>query len=168
MAELGVGGEFKDSMSQPGSWGIGATAFGEMLPDHSNVVSVDQTKTDKWGLPVPRIDCATGENEALMRRDMALDMAEMLEQCGVKNVRMYDGGYFPGMGIHEMGTARMGRDPKTSVLNAHNQVWDAPNVFVTDGSCMTSAACQNPSLTYMALTARAADFAVNELKRRNL
>lgn len=168
VAELGVGGEFKDSMSQPGSWGIGATAFGEMLPDHRNVVSVDQTKTDKWGLPVPRIDCATGENEALMRRDMALDMAEMLEQCGVKNVRMYDGGYFPGMGIHEMGTARMGRDPKTSVLNAHNQVWDAPNVFVTDGSCMTSAACQNPSLTYMALTARAADFAVNELKRRNL
>jgi choline dehydrogenase-like flavoprotein len=168
VAELGVGGEFKDSMSQPGSWGIGATAFGEMLPDHKNVVSVDQTKTDKWGLPVPRIDCATGENEALMRRDMALDMAEMLEQCGVKNVRMYDGGYFPGMGIHEMGTARMGRDPKTSVLNAHNQVWDAPNVFVTDGSCMTSAACQNPSLTYMALTARAADFAVNELKRRNL
>ncbi|MGI8842268.1 MAG: GMC oxidoreductase [Gemmatimonadaceae bacterium] len=168
VAELGVGGEFKDSMSQPGSWGIGATAFGEMLPDHRNVVSVDQTKTDKWGLPVPRIDCATGENEALMRRDMALDMAEMLEQCGVKNVRMYDGGYFPGMGIHEMGTARMGRDPKTSVLNVHNQVWDAPNVFVTDGSCMTSAACQNPSLTYMALTARAADFAVNELKRRNL
>ena len=168
VAELGVGGEFKDSMSQPGSWGIGATAFGEMLPDHKNTVSVDQTKTDKWGLPVPRIDCATGENEALMRRDMALDMAEMLEQCGVKDVRMYDGGYFPGMGIHEMGTARMGRDPSTSVLNSHNQVWDAPNVFVTDGSCMTSAACQNPSLTYMALTARAADFAVNELTRRNL
>jgi glucoside 3-dehydrogenase (cytochrome c) catalytic subunit len=95
-------------------------------------------------------------------------MAEMLEQSGVKNVRMYDGGYFPGMGIHEMGTARMGRDPKTSVLNSHNQVWDAPNVFVTDGSCMTSAACQNPSLTYMALTARAADYAVNELKRGNL
>jgi choline dehydrogenase-like flavoprotein len=168
VAELGVGGEFKDAMSQPGGWGIGATAFGEMLPDHSNTVSLDQTKTDKWGLPVPRIDCATGENEALMRRDMATDMAEMLEQCGVQNVRMYDGGYFPGMGIHEMGTARMGRDPKTSVLNANNQVWDAPNVFVTDGSCMTSAACQNPSLTYMALTARAADFAVNELKRRNL
>ena len=168
VAELGGGGEFKDAMSQPGGWGIGATAFGEMLPDHNNTVSIDQTKQDKWGLPVPKIDCATGENEDLMRRDMATDMAEMLEQCGVKNVRMYDGGYFPGMGIHEMGTARMGRDPKTSVLNANNQVWDAPNVFVTDGSCMTSAACQNPSLTYMALTARAADFAVNELTRRNL
>jgi choline dehydrogenase-like flavoprotein len=92
----------------------------------------------------------------------------MLDQCGVKDVRMYDAGSFPGMGIHEMGTARMGRDPKTSVLNAHNQVWDAPNVFVTDGSCMASTACQNPSLTYMAITARAADFAVNELKRHNL
>jgi choline dehydrogenase-like flavoprotein len=99
---------------------------------------------------------------------MMNDMAEMLEATGVKDVRTFDHPYFPGMGIHEMGTARMGRDPKTSALNAHNQVWDAPNVFVTDGACMTSAACQNPSLTYMALTARAADFAVNELKRRTL
>jgi choline dehydrogenase-like flavoprotein len=103
-----------------------------------------------------------------MRKDMINDMAEMLEQTGAKRVTTYDSGYFPGMGIHEMGTARMGRDPKTSVLNAHNQVWDAPNVFVTDGACMTSSACQNPSLTYMAMTARAVDFAVNELKRRNL
>jgi choline dehydrogenase-like flavoprotein len=103
-----------------------------------------------------------------MRKDMMADMADMLEQCGVKDVKTFDRDYFPGMGIHEMGTARMGRDPKTSVLNAHNQVWDAPNVFVTDGACMTSAACQNPSLTYMALTARAADYAVNELNRRNL
>jgi choline dehydrogenase-like flavoprotein len=168
VAELGVGAEFKDAMSQPGPWEIGATAFGEMLPNHANVVSIDETKTDKWGLPVPKIDCATGENERLMRRDMINDMAEMLEQCGLKNVETYDNEYFPGMGIHEMGTARMGRDPKTSVLNAHNQVWDALNVFVTDGSCMTSAACQNPSLTYMALTARAADHAVAELNRRNL
>ena len=103
-----------------------------------------------------------------MRKDMMNDMAEMLEACGVKKVKTYDNEYFPGMGIHEMGTARMGTDPKTSVLNSHNQVWDAPNVFVTDGSCMVSTACQNPSLTYMALTARAADFAVNELNRRNL
>ena len=168
VAELGVGGKFKDAMSQPGGWGIGATAFGEMLPNHANTVSIDHTKKDKWGLPVPKIDCATGENERLMRHDMATDMAEMLDQCGVKDVRMYDAASFPGMGIHEMGTARMGRDPKTSVLNAHNQVWDAPNVFVTDGSCMASTACQNPSLTYMAITARAADFAVNELKRHNL
>ncbi len=103
-----------------------------------------------------------------MSKEMTADMAEMLEGCGVKNVTTYDSGYFPGMGIHEMGTARMGKDPKTSVLNSQNQVWDAPNVFVTDGACMTSAACQNPSLTYMALTARAADFAVNELNKRNL
>ena len=103
-----------------------------------------------------------------MRRDMQVDMAELLEQSGVKDVTVYDAGSFPGDGIHEMGTARMGRDPKTSVLNSHNQVWDAMNVFVTDGSCMVSTACQNPSLTYMALTARAADYAVQELKRQNL
>jgi choline dehydrogenase-like flavoprotein len=168
VAELGVGGKFKDDISQPGNWTIGGTAFGEMLPNPANRVSLDPTKKDKWGLPVLSIDCATGENEKAMRKDMMNDMAEMLEAAGVKNVRSYDAGYWPGMGIHEMGTARMGRDPKTSVLNSHNQVWDAPNVFVTDGACMTSASCVNPSLTYMALTARAAEFAVNELKRRNL
>jgi choline dehydrogenase-like flavoprotein len=166
--ELGVGGQFKDDMAMPGSWTIGATAFGEMLPNHANQISLDATTKDKWGLPVIKIDCATGENEARMRKDMINDMAEMLEQTGVKKVKTYDNEYFPGMGIHEMGTARMGKDPKTSVLNSHNQVWDAPNVFVTDGSCMVSAACVNPSLTYMALTARAADFAVNELNKRNL
>jgi choline dehydrogenase-like flavoprotein len=168
VAELGVGGAFKDAMARPGGWTIGATAFGEMLPNHANQVTLDEAKKDKWGLPVLKIDCATGENERLMRRDMIADMADMLEQTGVKEVRTFDAEYFPGMGIHEMGTARMGRDPKTSVLNQWNQVWDAPNVFVTDGACMTSAACQNPSLTYMALTARAADHAVNELNRRNL
>jgi choline dehydrogenase-like flavoprotein len=103
-----------------------------------------------------------------MRKDMATDMAEILSATGVKDVQTFDDEYFPGMGIHEMGTARMGRDPKTSVLNKWNQVWDAPNVFVTDGSCMASTACQNPSLTYMALTARAADYAVRELNRRSL
>ena len=168
VAELGVGAAFKDAAAEPGPWRMGATAFGEMLPNHANMIGLDETKTDKWGLPVLKIDCATGENEQLMRRDMANDMAETLEACGLSDVEIYDNGYYPGMGIHEMGTARMGRDPNTSVLNANNQVWDALNVFVTDGACMTSAACQNPSLTYMALTARAADFAVNELNRRNL
>jgi choline dehydrogenase-like flavoprotein len=168
VAELGVGGAFKDAMTEPGRWGVGATAFGEMLPNPKNRVSLDDAKKDKWGLPVLKIDCATGENERLMRKDMANDMAEMLTACGVKDVKTYDDEYFPGMGIHEMGTARMGKDPKSSVLNSWNQVWDAPNVFVTDGSCMVSSACQNPSLTYMALTARAADHAVNELNRRNL
>lgn len=168
VAELGIGGEFKDAAAMPGGWRIGGTAFGEMLPEHTNQITLDATKRDKWGLPVVKIDCATGENERLMRKDMTTDLAEMLEQCGVKHVSTYDNGYFPGMGIHEMGTARMGTTAKNSVLNKHNQVWDAPNVFVTDGSCMTSAACQNPSLTYMALTARAADYAVSELTRRNL
>jgi choline dehydrogenase-like flavoprotein len=168
VAELGVGGKFKDAMATPGPWRVGATAFGEMLPNHANRVSIDEGKTDAWGLPVLAIDCDIGENERLMRRDMMNDMAEMLEAAGVREVRVYDNQYFPGMGIHEMGTARMGRDSKTSVLNAHNQVWDCPNVFVTDGACMTSAACVNPSLTYMALTARASAFAVEELKRGNL
>ena len=165
---MGVGAGFKDSIAAPGEWTFGGTAFGEMLPNHANKVTLDETKKDKWGLPVLKIDCATGENERLMRKDMAADLAEMLESCGAKNVSTYDEECFPGMGIHEMGTARMGKSPKVSVLNAHNQVWDAPNVFVTDGSCMASTACQNPSLTYMALTARAAEFAVAELKRRNL
>jgi choline dehydrogenase-like flavoprotein len=138
------------------------------LPNHANRITIDETKKDKWGLPVVAIDCATGENERLMRTDMMNDMAEMLEATGVKNVRVYDNTSFPGMGIHEMGTARMGRDPKTSVLNGRNQVWDCPNVFVTDGACMPSSACQNPSLTYMALTARAAAYAVEELKRGDL
>jgi choline dehydrogenase-like flavoprotein len=114
------------------------------------------------------MDCSIRANEHKMRRDMQDDAAEMLEAAGIKQVVKTDRGYNFGRGIHEMGTARMGRDPKTSVLNGHNQVWDAPNVFVTDGACMTSAACVNPSLTYMALTARAADFAVAELKKGNL
>jgi choline dehydrogenase-like flavoprotein len=114
------------------------------------------------------MDCTIRENEHRMRRDMQDDAAEMLEAAGMKGVRKTDNGYTFGRGIHEMGTARMGRDPRTSVLNAYNQVWDAPNVYVTDGACMTSASCVNPSLTYMALTARAAAHAVGELKRRNL
>jgi choline dehydrogenase-like flavoprotein len=168
IAELGIGASFKDAAATPGPWRIGGTGFGEMLPNHANKITLDPVKKDKWGLPVLAVDCATGENERLMRVDMMNDMAEMLEAAGVKDVRVNDDGYFPAMGIHEMGTARMGRDPKTSVLNGHNQVWDCPNVFVTDGSFMTSAACHNPSLGYMAFTARASAFAVEELKRGNL
>ena len=147
---------------------MGMTAFGEMLPYHENKVTLDKNTKDKWGLPVLAMDCEIKENEKKMRKDMMQDAKEMLEAAGVKNVSTFDNGYAMGMGIHEMGTARMGKDPKTSVLNKNNQVWDAPNVFVTDGACMTSAACQNPSLTYMALTARAAAFAVSELKKQNL
>jgi choline dehydrogenase-like flavoprotein len=166
--EAGVGGDFKDRAAEPGAWQIGGMAFGEVLPYHENRVTLDRTKTDKWGLPVLAIDCQTRENERAMREDMKNDMAELLEAAGVRSVTTYDRGYTMGMGIHEMGTARMGNDPKTSVLNRWNQVWDAPNVFVTDGSGMVSSSCVNPSLTYMALTARAVDHAVGELSRRNL
>ena len=168
VAELNIGGDFKDALCEPGNWSIGMTAFGEMLPYHENKISLDPNKKDKWGLPVLAFDCEIKENERKMRIDMVNDAKEMFEAAGVKNVNTWDGDYAPGMGIHEMGTARMGKDPKTSVLNGFNQVWDAMNVFVTDGACMTSASCVNPSLTYMALTARAADHAVNELKKRNL
>jgi choline dehydrogenase-like flavoprotein len=166
--ELGIGGAFKDAMAEPGDWQIGATGFGEMLPDPTNRVTLDRTRTDKWGLPVLAIDCGLGENERAMRQDMMNDMAESLEAAGVRDVRTTESDYAVGMGIHEMGTARMGSDRGNSVLNRYNQVWDAPNVFVTDGACMVSSGCQNPSLTYMALTARAADYAVAELNRRNL
>ncbi|RFM30412.1 GMC oxidoreductase [Deminuibacter soli] len=168
IAELGIGAPLKDAMSEPGKWTIGLTGFGETLPYHENQVSLDKDKKDKWGLPVLRMDCEIKDNEKKMRKDMMDDAAEMLEAAGIKNVKTYDAGYTFGMGIHEMGSARMGKDPKTSVLNGNNQVWDAKNVFVTDGACMTSSNCVNPSLTYMALTARAVDFAVSELKKGNL
>ena len=168
IAELNIGAELKDALTEPGPWTIGMTGFGETLPYHDNTISLDKDKKDKWGLPVLVMDCEIRDNEKKMRADMMADAAEMLEIAGVKSIHTYDNGYTLGMGIHEMGTARMGRDPKTSVLNGNNQVWDAKNVFVTDGACMVSTACQNPSLTYMALTARAADFAVKELKKGNL
>lgn len=169
VAEFTIGAALKEALSVPADqWSINFLAFGEMLPHHDNKITLDKTKKDKWGLPVLSFDVEMKENELKMRKDMMADAKEMLVASGVKNVQTYDGGYHVGMGIHEMGTARMGRDPKTSVLNGNNQVWDAPNVFVTDGACMTSASCVNPSLTYMALTARAADFAVSELKKGNL
>lgn len=169
VAEMTIGADLKEALCVPSeNWNMGITAFGEMLPYHENKITLNKNKTDKWGLPVLDMDVEIKENEKKMRVDMMEDAKEMLEAAGVKNVGSWDAGYEVGMGIHEMGTARMGRDPKTSVLNGNNQVWDAPNVFVTDGACMTSASCVNPSLTYMALTARAADFAVNELKKGNL
>lgn len=168
IAEMNIGGDYKDALAEPGPWAIGFTAFGEMLPYHENKVTLDKDRKDKWGLPVLAIDCEIKDNEKKMRKDMTANAVEMLEIGGVKNVKAFENDYAPGQGIHEMGTARMGRDPKTSVLNGNNQVWDATNVYVTDGACMTSSACVNPSLTYMALTARACDHAVNELKKRNL
>jgi len=168
IAELNIGADLKNALTEPGPWTLGMTAFGEILPYHENMIMLDKTKKDKWGLPVLAIDCEIKENEKKMRIDMKNDAMEMLTAAGLKDVKASESDYFMGMGIHEMGTARMGKDAKTSVLNAHNQVWDAPNVYVTDGACMASAACVNPSLTYMALTARAADHAVSELKKGNL
>lgn len=167
IAELQLGGDLKDALTEPGQWTIGATGFGEILPYHENKISLDKNVKDKWGLPVLNMDAELKENELKMRKDMQEEMRAMLEASGVKNINTYDGGHALGHGIHEMGTARMGRDPKTSVLNKWNQVWDCTNVYVTDGACMTSSACQNPSLTYMALTARAVDHAVSELKKNN-
>lgn len=168
IAELQIGASFKEALCEPGKWTMSILAFGEMLPDPSNRIYLNKEKKDAWGLPVLEMDVELKENEIRMRKDMADDAVEMLTAAGVKNVHPFDWGYAVGMGIHEMGTARMGRDPKTSVLNGNNQVWDAQNVFVTDGACMTSGSCVNPSLTYMALTARAANFAVEELKKGNL
>jgi choline dehydrogenase-like flavoprotein len=166
--EMSIGGAFKDALAEPGAWNMGIGGFGETLPYHDNRCYLDKDVKDKWGLPVLAIDATVRDNEKKMRIDMANDAKEMLEVAGVKNVHTFTSEPVLGRGIHEMGTARMGRDPKTSVLNEWNQVWDAKNVFVTDGACMASTACQNPSLTYMALTARAANHAVEELKKGNV
>jgi len=168
IAELNIGEGFKEALTEPGAWRIGATGFGEILPYHENKIYLDKNRKDKWGLPVLAMDAELKDNEMKMRKAIKEELKEMLDSAGVKNLKEYDSGHAIGHGIHEMGTARMGNDPKTSVLNKHNQVWDAMNVFVTDGACMTSASCVNPSLTYMAMTARAADYAVNELKNKNL
>ncbi len=166
--EISLGVGLKEALSEPGSWTMNIGGFGETLPYHENFVTLDKTKKDKWGLNVLSMDIEYKENEKKMRKDMLADAIEMLEAAGVKDVKGREGDGTLGRGIHEMGSARMGRDAKTSVVNSFNQMWDAPNVFVTDGSFMTSAACVNPSLTYMAFTARAADYAVSELKKGNL
>lgn len=168
VAELSIGADLKEALSEPGRWTMGIGGFGEMLPYHDNKITLSKDKKDKWNMAVLEFDVEFKENELNMRKEIVTDAVEMLEAAGVKEVKGFDNGCEPGWGIHEMGTARMGRDPKTSVLNGNNQVWDCKNVFVTDGSFMTSASCVNPSLTYMAMTARAADFAVKELKKGNI
>ncbi|WP_044173136.1 FAD-dependent oxidoreductase [Flectobacillus major] len=164
----GFGATFKEDLTHPGTWSVGFGGFGEILPNPENRFVLGEQK-DKWGLPILEFSAEFSQNELKMREDMMHDAAEMLEAAGFKNISQYNSNSTHiGLGIHEMGTARMGRDPKTSVLNKHNQVHGVKNVFVTDGAAMASASCVNPSLTYMALTARAADFAVNELKKKNL
>ena len=171
MGEPGFGASLKEQLRDPGPWTWWLGAWGEALPSPGNYVELDENETDQWGIPLLRIHCSWGDNEIAMRKDMAESAAEMLEAAGGTNVQTFDRyedtkdaegiGAAPGLCIHEMGTARMGRDPRTSVLNANNQAHDVPNLYVTDGACMTSSACQNPSITYMALTARAVDHATS-------
>lgn len=164
----GIGAELKENLLEPGVWTMSMGSWGEHLPYYENKVTLNKDKKDKWGLPTMDIDCEFKENEMKMREDMKNSAVEMLEAAGAKNVKSFDNAPPPGFCIHEMGTARMGKDAKTSVLNKWNQLHEVQNVFITDGSAMASSACQNPSLTYMALTARAADYAVSELKKGNL
>ncbi|WP_430427160.1 GMC oxidoreductase [Maribacter litoralis] len=166
--EYNYGAKFKEAMLEPGGWRINLGGFGEVLPYHENHMWLNYDKLDQYGLPTIVFDAEFKENEKLMKKDWVIQAQEMLENSGFKNVRESKRESHMGGGIHEMGTARMGHDPKTSVLNKHNQLHEVKNVYVTDGACMTSSANQNPSLTYMALTARAANHAVEELKKRNL
>lgn len=168
MTMPGFGVDFKNALKQPGPWRMGMGGFGECLPNHGNYVEINKDKVDAWGIPTLTIHCAWGENEKAMSKDIAVQAAEMLAAAGAKNIVVSQEMSSPGLGIHEMGTARMGRDPKTSVLNEHNQAHEVKNLFMTDGACMASNSCVNPSLTYMALTARACDFAVSQLKRNEL
>ena len=163
-----LGEAFKQNLLEPGVWQMGMTGMGECLPYYENHVKLSTEGKDAWGMPLLDISCEYKANEAAMLKDLLASGEEMLAKAGFKDIVRKDSEQAPGLGIHEMGTARMGRDPKTSVLNAYNQVHTVRNVFVTDGACMTSSACQNPSLTYMALTARAAHFAIEELKKQNI
>jgi len=163
--DAGTGASWKDSLSEPGDWQAQLFAFGECLPNYKNQVRLDESKKDKWGLPKLVVDMEYGANELAMRQEMIDDAKDMLSTANPTWVADISAEAVPGMTIHEMGTARMGNDPKTSVLNKFNQCHYAPNVFITDGACMVSTACQNPSLTYMALTARACDYAVGQLKK---
>ena len=164
----GFGESYKNLLTKPGPWTMWMGYWGECLPNAANAVTLDHTQKDSWGMPLVKIDFSFGKNEELMRQDAIQSAAEMLSVGGFGNIKTFDYNFPGGTTVHEMGTARMGLDPKTSVLNKFNQMHDVKNVFITDGSCMPSGGCQNPSLTYMALTARACEYAVNELKRNNL
>jgi choline dehydrogenase-like flavoprotein len=164
----GFGKEFKEKLLSPGSWTLWIGGWGETLPYYENRISLDPSKKDKWGLPIVHIHFQYGDNEKAMKKDIQQTAIEMLEKSGFQSISGFNYSLFPGSAVHEMGTVRMGRDPRTSVLNGNNQIHEIKNVFITDGSAMTSSATQNPSLTYMALTARACDFAVQEIKRGNL
>jgi choline dehydrogenase-like flavoprotein len=165
----GYGASFKDSLiNDLGPWSLSASGWGETLPNENNTVTLDPTVKDKWGIPAARMDVRWRENELAMDKDMRTAMAEMLDAAGCTNVRTHGSNNPPGHCIHEMGGARMSRTAKDGVLNRWNQAWDVKNLFITDGACMASSACQNPSITYMALTARAVDNVVSMMKRREV
>lgn len=162
--QAGIGAEVKNNARKPGPWLVYLSGFGEMLPRRDNRVTLHETKTDQWGMPLVNIDCTHGANDVAMGKQMAADASAMIKAAG--GTVLQSGGKLttPGLGIHEMGTACMGKDPKSSVLNKYNQLHDVPNLFVTDGAAMASGGCQNPSITYMALSARAAHHASEFLK----
>jgi choline dehydrogenase-like flavoprotein len=164
----GFGADFKKQLSAPGPWHMRLAGFGECLPNHDNYIEIEKDKLDAWGIPTIKIHCSWSENELAMSRDISAQAAEMLAAAGARDITVWADITPPGLAIHEMGSARMGRDPKTSVLNAYNQTHDVKNLFLTDGSCMVSSSCVNPSLTYMALTARACDYAVSQMKKNEL
>lgn len=166
--EASYGEKLKKAITEPGDWIMGLNGFGEVLPYHENKMYLNYEKNDKWGLPTVTFDASIRENELNMRKDMQKQAMEMLDKAGFKDIKPMESSYGLGLGIHEMGTARMGRDPKTSVLNAFNQMHSVNNLFITDGSCMTSSGNVNPSLTYMAITARAVNYAVKELKNNKI
>jgi choline dehydrogenase-like flavoprotein len=168
MNMVGLGPEFKNALKMPGPWRMGFGGFGECLPNHNNYAEIDKDKVDAWGIPVIKIHSEWGENERAMSKDIAIQGAEMLAAAGAMDISVFQDMSPPGLAIHEMGTARMGRDPKTSVLNEHNQAHDVKNLFLPDGACMVSSSCVNPSLTYMALTARACDYAVSAMQKNEL
>jgi choline dehydrogenase-like flavoprotein len=168
MSMVGLGAEFKNALKMPGPWRMGFGGFGECLSNHNNYAEIDKDKLDAWGIPTLKINSEWSENERAMSKDIAVQAAEMLAAAGAMDISVFQEMSPPGLAIHEMGTARMGRDPKTSVLNEHNQAHDVKNLFLPDGACMVSSSCVNPSLTYMALTARACDYAVSQMKRNEL
>tara|TARA_B100001146_G_scaffold60877_1_gene53715 strand:- start:2460 stop:3185 length:726 start_codon:yes stop_codon:yes gene_type:complete len=163
-----IGVELKETIFKPGPYNVSVACFGEMLPYHENRMFLDFEKRDQHGMPIITFDAKLRDNEMKLREDGVQCAVEMLEAAGVENIWSYNDLTAPGACIHEMGTARMGSDPKTSVLNKWNQIHAVPNVFVTDGACMTSSGTQNPSITYMALTARAVDYADKQIKAGKL
>src|SRR5580704_8535724 len=166
----GFGTTLKDNLARkdPGPWRVGSHMMGETIPKESNFLSLDQHKTDEWGVPLIKFSVAYDENDNKMVKDFSDQLTEMYTKAGFTNIKTNDSNQAPGLDIHEMGGARMGKDPKTSMLNKWNQMHECKNVFVTDGACMTSTSTQNPSLTFMAITARAANHAVEELRKGNL